>query len=267
MLLALGLAALGLIVGPLLGIVIDRAVERETLAPVLRCPECATDLGPPIPLQRWFGACPTDPAHARWRYPATDLLTAATFFLAGWRFETSFQLIPYLVAFAALVVLIIIDFETHLLPNIITYPLMAAIAFAVLVMSGPNNFQDGLWPALIGGAVFGGFLLVAFIAYPPGLGLGDVKLAPSLGMLLGWLTAVSLDAIRLPLYAMLIGMVSGALYGLTARTLFRRRSEEDQQAILEKQRSDWIPGEVAMGPFLILGTLVMIAVTTPAVLS
>lgn len=260
---AILLGLLGLVVGPLLGIAVDRLVEREAFVATHRCQKCGVDLGGVralLPFASWRRRCPQDPSHPRWRYPLVDLATAASFALAGWRFGLTWQLAPYLAFFAALVVMLVIDIEHHLLLNILTYPTMLGGAFLVLVLSGPNDYSAGLNPAFIAAAVVGVFYLVMHLVYPPGLGLGDVKLVPSLGLFLGWLTVDTADALRLVLWTMIGAMLGAGLVGLGIRTWAQRQPPER----FADQPDDWIPGEVSLGPFLALATILAIGLTQPA---
>lgn len=243
--LILALALLGLVVGPFLGVVIDRAVERESLAAEHRCQTCRHSLGSRslLPVVSWFQRCGVDPKHARWRYPLTDLATAACFAVAGDRFGTGFELVPYVLFFAALVTMSVIDVETHLLVNILTYPSLVAGLVLVLVVSGSNGAEARIWPALTGAGLYFALLAAAYLAYPPGLGLGDVKLAPTLGLFLGWMTQDKLEAVQLVFYALLLAFLVAGVGGLLVNLWRRDRS-----------------AEVAMGPFLAAATVAMIAV-------
>lgn len=250
-LLALVLFGAGLIIGPWLGVIVDRAVERERLAPVHRCQDCRTVVsgGALVPVWNWFLRCSSGPDHRRSRYVLVDLASAVVFAIAGLRFGLTWPLGPYLLFFAALVVMSVIDFETHLLLNVLTYPTLFAGVFLVLLLSGPTGAEDRVWPALIGAAVYGGVLGVAFLVYPPGLGLGDVKLAPTLGLFIGWLSVDVLVAVRLVFYAMIVAFLLGGLGGV-AVNLVRRRG---------------MRAEIPMGPFLALGAGLMIAVSSPSI--
>ena len=265
MALTLTLAVVGLLIGPLLGIVVDRAVERERPELDHRCGRCGTSLGRAslIPIRSWFVRCPTDSRHPSWRYPTTDIAAAIMFAVAGFRFGLAWQLWPYLALFAVLAVLFTIDAEHHLLVDVLTKPALAVMTFLVLVLSGPNDFGDGLWPALAGGAFLGGFLLLAHLAYPAGMGLGDVKLAPTLGLALGWLHVSVIESFRSIVYAVLISNLLAGAIGIAMRRWASRQPPER----FEHQPDDWIPGEIPLGPFLILGTVVMVAVTEPAALT
>ena len=262
---ALVLAVVGILLGPFLGIAVDRLVEREKIEPQHRCVKCQTDLGLAslIPVHSWLVRCPADNAHANWRYPVTDLATSVLFALAGWRFGLSWQLWPYVALFAVFVVMSLIDWEQHLLIDLLTLPTLGASLFAVLVLSGMNNFNEGIWPAIVGSVVYSVVFFVAHLANPAGMGLGDVKLAPTLGLALGWLTVDVLEGVRVVFYAMMIGLLLGGVVGLVMRSRAKRRPAEELAELPE----DWIPGEVPLGPFLIIGTVIMIAVTSPASLA
>jgi len=263
---AILLGLFGFLIGPLLGIAADRLVERESFAATLRCQRCRADLGGAhalLPFASWRRRCPEDAGHARWRYPLIDVSTAAALAVAGWRFGFSWQLWPYVVFFAALVVMLVIDIEHHLLLNVLTYPTLLAGAFAVLVLSGPNGYSNGINSAFITAVIFGVGFLALHLAYPPGLGLGDVKLIPSLALFIGWMTVDALDAVQRSLYMFIAASLSLAVVGLGMKAWAKRQPEER----FADHPEDWVPGEVPMGPFLALATIVTIALTQPASLA
>lgn len=241
------LAIAGLLIGPLLGIIVDRAVERERPEPHHRCRTCGESLGSTslVPVLSWFARCPTDSTHRNLRYPAVDILTAAGFAVAGLRFGWTWQLGPYLLLFAALVVMSVIDYETHLLLDILTWPSLGVGLFLVLVLSGVNGYEEGIWPALIGAMVYGVIMFLAYRAYPPGLGMGDAKLAPTLGLFLGWLSTSPMGAIRLVFYALIVAMLGAGLLGLLLRVI----KVNDGDA------------ELPLGPALALSAVVMIVMS------
>ncbi len=170
----------------------------------------------------------------------TDVLAGAAFASAGYAFGWSWQLGPYLAFFAALVVMSVIDMETHLLLNVLTWPAAGIGLFLVLVLSGMNDYEAGIWPAIIGGLFFGGLLFAAHLAYPPGLGLGDVKMALSLGLFLGWIGSSWIDAILLSVWTLMIASLTLVVFGYGRQLL------------------QGIKAEVPMGPALALGTVVVL---------
>ena len=260
---ALLLGLFGFLVGPLLGIAVDRLVEREAFVATHRCQRCGADLGGVsalLPFASWTRRCPDEPSHPRWRYPLVDLAASASFAIAGWTFGFTWQLGPYVVFFAALVVMLVIDIEHHLLLNVLTYPTLLVGIFAVLVLSGINDYSDAMNPSLISAAAIGVFFLVMHLLYPPGLGLGDVKLVPSLGLFLGWLTVSVPDALRLVLWTMIGALLAAGVIGMGIKAWARRQPPER----FADQPEDWIPGEISLGPFLAVATIVAIGLTQPA---
>ncbi len=217
----------GLGIGPLLGIVADRAVDRLRPVPEHRCTTCETGLGPAslIPVVSWRQRCPSCGNHKGMRYPLIDAAAAVTFGLLGLRFGLDWQLWPYLALAAVLVVLSIIDAETHLLPNIIVWPSIWAALFTILVLSGQVGDSGRMYAALWGGVIFGGFIGAVHLVHEEGMGRGDVKLSLLLGLFIGWLQPDPLVAVSLILYALVLASFSGAVVGLTLRRLHDRRGE------------------------------------------
>lgn len=237
-------AAVGLAIGPLVGIIVDRAVERESFELLLRCPRCGESLGSRslIPLIGLSSQCSSE--HRSWRYPLTTAATAAGFAIAGFRFGFTWQLWPYLALIVLLVAMAVIDLETKLLLNVLTYPTAIGFLFAVLVLSTPNNYADGIAPALWAGGLYLAFFMVVHLAYPAGMGLGDVKLAPTLGLAVGWLFTDPIVAIQHMLVALVLGLLLGGITGV----------------VVQRSRK----AEVPFGPFMVLGTMIVIAGTVPA---
>lgn len=262
--LTVGLAILGLAIGPFLGVIIDRAVNRERLKPTHRCavikgesevdpdelPElCGGDLGPRslVPVLSWFQKCPVDSGHRHWRYPLTDMSAAAAFAAAGYRFGSDPWLVPYLVLFAVLVAASIIDLETRLLVDVLTKPAFLAFAFAVLVLSPGLGIADNIWPAFAAGAFYFGVFGLLHLISPASLGRGDVKLAPTLGMAVGWVSADIIIAIRLTMYSIVVASLLSFIVGATAGLILM---------------NDWRKYPVPMGPFLAIGAVAMISVSS-----
>ncbi|MDX6541778.1 MAG: leader peptidase (prepilin peptidase) / N-methyltransferase [Gaiellales bacterium] len=141
----------------------------------------------------------------------------------GLRFGATRELVPALVLAFALVGLTAIDFRYRILPNRITYPL----ALAGVVLGAALRFSE--LPEL-GLAAFGagGFLLIAALLSPSGLGMGDVKLAFVLGLFLGSSVVVAIVA----------GLVSSSVPALIMLLVHGRGARKMH---------------LALGPFLALG--------------
>lgn len=214
--LPLGLMALGVVVGPWLGVIFDRAIDRVGLAPGHRCTTCRSEMGSAslLPMINWMNRCRSCGSHKGWIYPLIDLGTAATFAMLGMRFGVGWMLLPYLGLGAILIVLSAIDAKTHLLPNTIVWPSFLAGLFVIFVISGQRDYANGIYSALVGAAVFAGFIGAAHLAYEQGMGRGDVKLSLTLGLFLGWLQPGLIDTTRLVLATIFVALLGGAIGGL-----------------------------------------------------
>ena len=123
------------------------------------------------------------------RYPLVEAATAVLFAAAavatGWSW--TLPVVLYLVAVG--VALTLIDIDVRRLPDAIVLPSYPVVA-ALLVLAAWNPGGASDWPALgraaVGGAAMLTVYLVTFLAYPAGMGLGDVKLSGVLGMFLGF---------------------------------------------------------------------------------
>ncbi|MFJ8649893.1 prepilin peptidase [Streptomyces sp. NPDC093546] len=160
----------------------------------------------------------------------TALACAALAAATGPRPELAVWLLlaPFAVLLAA------VDARVHRLPDRLTLPLAGAAA-GLLGAAALLPGHAGSWPsALLGGLALGGAYFTLFLIHPNGMGFGDVKLALSLGVALGW---YGWDVLFAGAFA---GFLFGAVYG-TGLVLLRRAS-----------RKSAIP----FGPFMIGGALV-----------
>jgi len=246
LLLLVALVALALIAGPWASVIVDRAVERESLRAEHRCTQCGAGLGLSslYPVKHWADRCIDCSEHKGLRYPMVDAAMAIVFVALGLRFGFSVMLVPYLLLGAVLVVLSVIDIETHLLPNVIVWPAILAGLFVILVVSGELDYAPGINSALLGAAIFGGFIGAAHVVYERGMGRGDVKLSLLLGLFIGWIQPSLIDATRLVLFTILLALLGGGIVGLIYNTL------------RNKGRA-----EIPFGPALAAATLVVVLVS------
>lgn len=184
---------LGLLVGSFLNVVIHRVPAGLSLvSPGSACPVCAHPVRPRdnVPVLSWLvlhGRCRDCHAPIAARYPLVELTTAVLFATLGWRFGSTPYAAAALVVTAAGVALFMIDLDHRRLPFEIT----AAMAVGTVIALGVDAARHGpdpVGPALLGAAlwlaVYGGIWLATA---GRGMGLGDVVLAPVLGLALGWL--------------------------------------------------------------------------------
>ncbi|GFM99093.1 prepilin peptidase [Streptomyces fulvorobeus] len=149
---------------------------------------------------------PTAPRYAPAALPPVVTALACTVLAAatGPRPELAVWLLLTPVA----VLLAVIDRRVHRLPDRLTLPLAAA---AVLLLGAVSLApgRTGSWTsAVLGGLALGGFYFLLFLVNPDGMGFGDVKLALSLGVVLGWYGWAVLFA------GGFAGFLLGAVYGL-----------------------------------------------------
>jgi leader peptidase (prepilin peptidase)/N-methyltransferase len=204
--LAAAAAAVGLILGSFLNVVIHRLPRGESLVlPASRCPACrhpisAADNVPLISYLILKGRCRHCGAGISLRYPVVELLTAVLFLLAVLRFGFGPELLRALVFILLLVALAGIDLEHKLLPNALTLP-GAALGLALSLLADPG----GWWVYPAGAGAASGALLALAVAYPAGMGMGDVKFAALLGAFLGLYAFLAL------FLAALAGAISGGV--------------------------------------------------------
>jgi leader peptidase (prepilin peptidase)/N-methyltransferase len=221
---------LGAIVGSFLNVVAFRLPRRESLvAPRSRCPSCGVPVRPydNVPVLSWLllrGRCRACSQHISARYP---LVEAGTALLCAAAVITQDGAGKIALSVALLLVLLpaaLIDLEYRIIPNKLT-------AAGALLALGLGTALDpaGEPGRLIAGAAAGGFLLIAALAYPRGMGMGDVKLAGVMGLFLGAAVAP----------ALLIALLAGVLIG--AAIVARKGAREGRKTA------------VPFGPFLALG--------------
>lgn len=182
--LAAAFAAPGLAIGSFLNVVAARLPLRRSLVkPRSACMSCGNEIASRdnIPIVSYLllrGRCRHCKARISVRYPAVELLTGL---LVG-GCALRFGLTPYALLAAGfcvvLVVISAIDLEHRIIPNTIVVP-----ATVVVLVAQEIRAPSLEWPlAALAAALF---LFIAAVAYPRGMGMGDVKLALLLGAMLG----------------------------------------------------------------------------------
>ena len=222
----------GLLVGSFLNVVAYRLPRGESLVvPGSHCPGCGTHVKAydNIPVLGWVllrGRCRACREKISGRYPIVEATSAGLALLVVLTKHSAHDLALGLMLVAVLVPVTLIDLDHRIIPNRIMLP-AAVAAVAIGLATRPAGVPE----QLIAGAAAGGFLLLFALAYPRGMGMGDVKLAAVLGLFLGRSVAV----------AVLGGTLLGALVGVGI------------MARVGVQRGRKIA--VPFGPFLALGGL------------
>ena len=206
---------LGLVFGGFLTMVIHRVPAGEPpIRQWSRCPSCGA---PPrnvdsIPLVSWLmlrGRCRACGARISAVYPLTELATGALFVGVALVYEDPWQAILIAPFCGILIALSVIDIRVKRLPNRLIYPsvLIAAPYIVIADLAGGhlNAIRAG-----IGLLAYGvGLLIVALIA-PRGMGMGDVKLAGLIGLVLG---SIGLGPVAV---AAVVGILLGGVGAIVA---------------------------------------------------
>jgi leader peptidase (prepilin peptidase)/N-methyltransferase len=231
---------LGLVIGSFLNVVIHRLpimMERDwrsqcaelagapaptfeplsLVSPRSRCPDCGRPVAAQenIPLLSYLllkGRCKGCGKPISLRYPLVEAVTGLLFGLAAWRFGLSLAGAGAMLFVAAMVALTCIDFDTQLLPDDITLPLL----WAGLLVNLSGTFTS-LTSAVAGAAagylaLWSVYWLFKLATGKEGMGYGDFKLLAAIGAWLGWQL--------LPLVILLSSLV-GAVVGIALIVLAR----------------------------------------------
>jgi leader peptidase (prepilin peptidase) / N-methyltransferase len=226
---------LGAVFGSFLNVVVYRLPRHESIVkPASHCPKCGTPVKPydNVPILSWLalrGHCRRCGEPISPRYPLVEALTAAACAGAVLAHRSAAGVALSVALILLVVPAALIDLEHRIIPNRIT-ALGAVTALALGLALDPAG-EPG---RLIAAAAAGGFLLAAALAYPGGMGMGDVKLAGMMGLFLGAAVAP----------ALLVALVAGVALG--AAVIARKGAQAGRKTA------------VPFGPFLALGALVAV---------
>jgi leader peptidase (prepilin peptidase)/N-methyltransferase len=236
---ALGIVAFwpALALGSFLNVVAARVpLRRSVVKPASACMSCGSELAwrDNVPVLSWLllrGRCRSCGTGISALYPAVELATAGlvaacfvVFGLTGKAFVASFFCV-------VLVVLSAIDLQHRIVPNRIVLPAALIVLLAQTALEPSPEWALGALGA-------SGFLFVAALAYPAGMGMGDVKLALLLGAMLGRYVSVGL----------MLGMIAALVPSLVL--LARHGSAARKMGI-------------PFAPFLALGAVIALFVGQP----
>ena len=198
--------AFGLVTGSFLNVVVYRVpAGLSVVAPASACPNCghAIRRRDNIPVVSWIvlgGRCRDCDVSISPRYPIVELGTGILFAVVGLVALSPLEaiaprdavgravlLVAFLYLMAISVALALIDLDTHRLPNAIVYPSAVVLLVLFAVASALTGDWGALARGLLGAVLLGGGYLALAVAVPGGMGLGDVKLAVVLGLVLAYL--------------------------------------------------------------------------------
>ena len=220
----------GLVVGSFVTVVAHRVPRGESIVgPRSRCPGCGAQIAAydNVPVISWVllrGRARCCGAAISPRYPLTELtlgvLYAATVLVLS---DEPGEIALGLVLVTTLLAVTLTDLEQRIIPNKILI-VAAVLAVAIAATTDPSSLPERLASAV--GA--GGLLFLAALAYPRGMGLGDVKLAATMGLFLGRNVAP----------ALLVALLAGSAVGL---------------AMIAREGAAARKRAIPFGPFLALG--------------
>lgn len=159
--------------------------------PRSRCPACGHQIAwyENLPVLSYLvlkGRCAACKTSISPRYPFVELLTAALFSAAGWRFGPTLTALAWCAAIAMLVALSGIDWDTTLLPDVLTLPLLwGGLLCSLLGWTIP--LPQAVWGVIAGYlSLWSVYWLFKLTTGKEGMGYGDFKLLAALGAWLGW---------------------------------------------------------------------------------
>jgi leader peptidase (prepilin peptidase)/N-methyltransferase len=230
----MGLAALafapGLAFGSFLNVVAARVpLKRSLVSPASACMACGEEIAwydnvPLISYAALRGRCRGCGVHIPLRYPAVELIAGLLFAACFWKFGLSGSALVGAFFCLTLVAVSATDLEHRIIPNRIVVPAGLIVLVANTALHPSPRYA-------IGAVGASGFLLGAALAYPAGMGMGDVKLAFLMGAALGLSVTVALFVGMLA--ALVPSIVLLARHGKAARKM-----------------------GIPFGPFLALGSVV-----------
>lgn len=223
----------GLAAGSFVTVVAHRVPRGESIVgPRSRCPGCGTQIAAydNVPVFSWLllrgrGRCCGESISAR--YPLAELGLGFAYLATVLVLRHDpVQLAMGLVLVTALMAVTITDLERRVIPNKILL-VTTVVGVAIAAVFDPSSLPE----RAIAAAAAGGLLFLAALAYPSGMGMGDVKLAAVMGFFLGRNVAP----------ALLVALIAGSVVGL---------------ALIAREGASARKKAIPFGPFLALGALV-----------
>jgi len=250
-LVVIGCAVMGVMIGSFLTVVVDRVPRGgSVVAPPSACGACGNRLTAPdlVPVFSWLalrGKCRHCGNPIGIEPIVIELATATLFVLFGLRFGADPVLVAFCILAAALVALVWIDLHEYRLPREITYTAFVLSSVAIVVAALLNDEPERIWQAFLGAgialAIMGAIYLLA--QRMGGMGDGDVRLAPLLGLHLGYLNPGIVP----------IGLFLGFLLGAVVGVAMMGAGKAGRRTALP------------FGPFLAAGTVLAVFIGQAAV--
>ncbi len=237
------IAILGLALGSFSNVVIHRVpLGLSLVSPPSRCPHCAHAIRyrENVPVLSWLalrGRCSDCQNRIAVRYPLVEVGTGVLFVALTIRLHSLGEMaaLPAFLYFAAVgIVLFLIDLDTRRLPDVIVLPSYGVLLVLLTGAAAWQHAWGGLERAVVGGAALYAFHFAVALAYPAGMGFGDVKLSGLTGAVSAYLSWGSL----------VVGAFAGFLLGAVVGVAMIATSRAGRKTALP------------FGPFMIAGALV-----------
>ncbi|MBW1751348.1 MAG: prepilin peptidase [Deltaproteobacteria bacterium] len=204
----------GAVVGSFLNVVILRLPDEEQsiVFPGSHCPKCGTELHwyENIPILSFIalaGKCRSCTTRISAQYPLVELCMAFLTLGLYNHFGISFELFFYFLFLAALLVIIFIDIQHQIIPDVISLPGII-IGFSGSFFTSQVSWQQSALGILIGGGLLYGIAFGYYLLTKrDGMGGGDIKLLAMIGAFLGWQSL---------LYVVFVSSLTGSIVGISA---------------------------------------------------
>lgn len=181
----------GAVFGSFATVLVARVPSASSIGGRSACPACGTRIGPldNIPIVSWCllrGRCRACKAPIAWTYPAIEAITAGLFVLVLWQQWPLPQTLAWLWFAPIATALAFIDLEHFRLPNALTWSALLGCSVLLAANAVISGDRDALRGAAIGAIGLSAFYLFLNIVSRGGMGMGDVKLALTIGLLTGY---------------------------------------------------------------------------------
>lgn len=214
---ALACAAFGLLVGSLLGLIAEAVPDYGGggQSPT-KCRNCQTSVSAAayLPIRSSASVCASCGEQISAGRIATVIATSVVFFAVGLAIGPQWEVLPILFMSSAAIALSAVDLARYRLPDRLMFPSIAIGVVLLGVFAFTTDNTDNLTRGIVTMLAYGFALLVPNLIMPAGLAFGDVKLALLLGLFLGWTAETNIGAMRLTVFAFLVGMILGVFTGL-----------------------------------------------------
>jgi leader peptidase (prepilin peptidase)/N-methyltransferase len=235
---------MGLLIGSFLTVVVDRVPRGASImAPPSACGACghrltALDLVPVVSWVALRGKCRHCGATIGKEPLVIELANTALFVAFGLEFGAEIVLLAFWCLAAALVALVWIDLHEQRLPREITYTAFVISSIVIVIAGLVDDERDKIFDAFLGAGIALAIMGVIYLASRGGMGDGDVRLAPLLGLHLGYLNPAIVP----------VGLFFGFLIGAVVGVVMMITSKAGRKTALP------------FGPFLAAGTVLAVFV-------